>query len=180
MIFPKNIQISQYIVCSKYKSSEFFFTNPPTFRTAPIIIVYINYIGEKLLGPKNYEQKFTQQYTTSKFCDFISTLSLRTSNIIPLQMAPVALVPNLVIRWHHLHQLHLHCHIALPWSALLALSVGIELESLSARVTSFKFPKGLLLTHSLSEWQTLHYWLRGKWIKKVQKICKSRPLFLIQ
>ena len=25
----------------------------------------------------------------------------------------------------------------------------------------------------------LHYWLRGKWIKKVQKISKSTPLFLI-
>ena len=25
-----------------------------------------------------------------------------------------------------------------------------------------------------------HYWLRGKWIKKGAKKCKSRPLFLIQ
>ena len=37
-----------------------------------------------------------------------------------------------------------HC---LPWNALLALSVGIELISLSARVTSVKFQKGVLLTH---------------------------------
>ena len=67
------------------------------------------------------------------------------------QVAPLALVPMLSTRLGHMH-----CHIAwncpidiitriatLPWSALLALSVSIELVYSSARVTSVKFQKGV-------------------------------------
>ena len=50
-------------------------------------------------------------------------------------MAPLALVANLVTRWHHLY-----------WIALLALSVSIEFVSSSARVTSVKFQQGVSLT----------------------------------
>ena len=70
-------------------------------------------------------------------------------------MSPLVLVPNLTTRllftnlttrWHHLHYLHYKfahqtkSH-ALPWIALLALSVSIDLVSSSTRVTSIKsFP----------------------------------------
>ena len=42
----------------------------------------------------------------------------------------------------------------LPWIALLALSVSIELVSSSARVTSVKFQQGVVLTHSLTDIRT--------------------------
>ena len=51
-------------------------------------------------------------------------------------------VQNLATRWHILHWLQIWppdgatCIAALPWIALLALSVSIELVSSSARVTS--------------------------------------------
>ena len=67
-------------------------------------------------------------------------------------MAQLALVQNLIIRWHHLHCLQswppgcVSCIATLPWIALLALSVCIELVSSSARVTSVKFHKGLSRT----------------------------------
>ena len=47
------------------------------------------------------------------------------------QMASVELVLKLATRLHH-------CIATFPWIALLALSVGIELASSSARVTSVK------------------------------------------
>ena len=49
------------------------------------------------------------------------------------QMVPLALVKNLVT-----------CIATLPWIALSALSVSIDLVSLSARVTSVKFQKHLV------------------------------------
>ena len=55
------------------------------------------------------------------------------------QLAPFALLPKLATRLHH-------CIATLPWIALLALSVSIELVSSSARVTSVKSTKGLLLS----------------------------------
>ena len=65
-------------------------------------------------------------------------------------MAPLALVANLANKWHNLDwfkiwSFALFAKLAtryvtwiatLPWIALLALSVSIELVSLSARVTS--------------------------------------------
>ena len=68
-------------------------------------------------------------------------------------MAPLALDPNLVIRWRHLHLIQIWSpggatRIAtLPWIALLALSVSIELVSSSARVTSVKSAKRLGVTY---------------------------------
>ena len=62
-------------------------------------------------------------------------------------MAPLALVQNLATGWHILHWLQIWppdgatCIAALPWIALLALSVSIELVSSSARVTSVKSVK---------------------------------------
>ena len=64
-------------------------------------------------------------------------------------LAQLALVQNLIIRWHHLHCLQIWppgcvtCIATLPWIALLALSVSIELVSSSARVTSVKSTQGL-------------------------------------
>ena len=69
-------------------------------------------------------------------------------------MAPLALVPNLVTRWQHLHLFKIwsldgatcisyNCIATLPWIVLLTLSVSIELVSSSARVTSVKFQKGV-------------------------------------
>ena len=55
------------------------------------------------------------------------------------QLAPFALFPKLATRLHH-------CIATLPWIALLALSVSIELVSSSARVTSVKFHKGVLVS----------------------------------
>ena len=66
------------------------------------------------------------------------------------QVAQRALVQNLVIRWRHLHCFQswppgrVTCIATLPWIALLALSVSIELVSSSARVTSVKFQKPLV------------------------------------
>ena len=60
-------------------------------------------------------------------------------------MAPLALVQNLATRWRILHWLQIWptdgatCIAAMPWIALLALSVSIEFVSSSARVTSVKF-----------------------------------------
>ena len=51
------------------------------------------------------------------------------------QLAPFALLPKLATRLHH-------CIATLPWIALLALSVSIELVSSSARVTSVKSQQG--------------------------------------
>ena len=74
-----------------------------------------------------------------------------------LQVAQLTLDPNLVIRWRHLHLIQIWspggatCIATLPWIALLALSASIELVSSSARVTSVKSQKGLLL----SELETL-------------------------
>ena len=70
------------------------------------------------------------------------------------QMAQLGLVQNLVIWWHHLHCLQswppgcVTCIATLPWIALLALSVGIELVSSLARVTSVKFQQGV----AVSDW----------------------------
>ena len=55
------------------------------------------------------------------------------------QLAPFALLPKLATRLHH-------CIATLPWIALLALSVSIELVSSSARVTSVKSTKGVFVT----------------------------------
>ena len=69
-------------------------------------------------------------------------------------MAQLALVQNLVISWHHLHCLQswppgcVTCIATLPWIALLALSVSIDLVSSSARVTSVKSAQGLGVTQS--------------------------------
>ena len=54
------------------------------------------------------------------------------------QLAPFALLPKLATRLHH-------CIATLPWIALLALSVSIELVSSSARVTSVKSYKRLVV-----------------------------------
>ena len=59
-------------------------------------------------------------------------------------------VQNLVIRWRHLHWFQccppgwVTCIATLPGIALLTLSVGIDLVSSSARVTSVKFQKFVL------------------------------------
>ena len=72
------------------------------------------------------------------------------------QVAPLALVQNLVFRWRHFDCVQcwppgcITCIATLPWIALLALSVSIELMSSSARVTSVKSQKG----HSLTQFQT--------------------------
>ena len=67
-------------------------------------------------------------------------------------MARLALVANMATRWRHLHRLQIwppdgatciSCIATLPWIALLALSVSIELVSSSARVTSVKFQQGV-------------------------------------
>ena len=85
--------------------------------------------------------------------------SLENSSKFGHQMAPLALLTNLVTRWYHLHQFKIWppdgttwvtCIATLPWIALLALSVSIELVSSSARVTSVESVKPLRLTHSLS------------------------------
>ena len=55
------------------------------------------------------------------------------------QLAPFALLPKLATRLHH-------CIATLPWIALLALSVSIELVSSSARVTSVKSYKPLVVS----------------------------------
>ena len=71
-------------------------------------------------------------------------------------MAQLGLVQNLVIRWCHFDCLQswppgcVTCIATLPWIALLALSVSIELVSSSVRVTSVKYTQGLLLSHSLT------------------------------
>ena len=65
------------------------------------------------------------------------------------QVAQLALVQHLVIRWRHLHCFQswplgrVTCIATLPWIALLALSVSIELVSSSGRVASVKFHKRL-------------------------------------
>ena len=70
-----------------------------------------------------------------------------------LEVAPLALDPNLVIRWRHLHLIQIWspsgaiCIATLPWIALLSLSASIELVSSSARVTSVKSAKGVGVTH---------------------------------
>ena len=53
------------------------------------------------------------------------------------QVLPLALVSILATRWRHLH-----CHIV--WDFPLASSVGIELLSSTARVTSVKSAKGVV------------------------------------
>ena len=55
------------------------------------------------------------------------------------QVVPLALVSILATRWRHLH-----CYIA--WDCPLTSSVGIELLSSSARVTSVKSAKPLVVT----------------------------------
>ena len=55
------------------------------------------------------------------------------------QLAPFALLPKLATRLHH-------CIATLPSIALLALSVSIELVSSSARVTSVKSYKPLVVS----------------------------------
>ena len=68
------------------------------------------------------------------------------------QVGLLASVANLAIRWPCLHQLQIWppggatCIATLPWIALLASSVCIELVSSSARVTSVKSTKCLSLT----------------------------------
>ena len=67
-------------------------------------------------------------------------------------MAPLALVPNLATRWRHLHWFQnwppgcLTCIATLPLNAFLALAVGIDLVTSSARVPSVKSQKCLSLT----------------------------------
>ena len=66
------------------------------------------------------------------------------------QVGLLASVANLAIRWPCLHPLQIWppggatCIATLPWIALLASSVCIELVSSSARVTSVKSQKGLV------------------------------------
>ena len=75
---------------------------------------------------------------SSKFSHQITWINWKFGN----QMAPLALVQNLATRWRILHWLQIWppdgatCIAALPWIALLALSVSIELVSSSAKVTS--------------------------------------------
>ena len=87
------------------------------------------------------------------------------------QMAQLGLVQNLVIRWRHLHCLQscppgcITCIATLPWIALLALSVSIELVSSSARVTSVKSTQGLSLTHWRTDIRTQRSEPRFTWVR---------------
>ena len=66
------------------------------------------------------------------------------------------LVQNLVIRWRPLQCFQswppgrVTCIATLPWIAILALSVSIELVSSSARVNSVQFYKGVLVCDGLT------------------------------
>ena len=66
------------------------------------------------------------------------------------QMALLALVINFATKWRYLYWFQswppvcTTCIVTLPWIAILALSVSIELVSSSARVTSVKSQKGHL------------------------------------
>ena len=85
-----------------------------------------------------------------------------------------AAIQNLVIISHRLHCFQswapgrITCIATLPWIALLAISVSIELVSSSARVTSVKFAQGLSLTQSLTSGpkDPKHTW---KILKNAQK-----------
>ena len=78
--------------------------------------------------------------------ELIANLATCISWKLGHQVAQLALVQHLVIRWRHLHCFqswppgHVTCIASLPWIALLALSVSIELVSSLARVKSVMSP----------------------------------------
>ena len=95
--------------------------------------------------------------TGYKFYHQIAPLALLAN------LAPVTLFVNFATRWHFLHWFEIwqpgwldESHATLPWIALLALSVSIDLVSSSAGVTSVKFQKGQWVsenrTHRTDQW----------------------------
>ena len=101
-----------------------------------------------VLLKKEKERENIARGTTGPEIDSVTCISC----IFGHQVAQLGLVQHLVIRWRHLHCLQswppgcVTCIATLPWIALLALSVSIELVSSSARVTSVKSQQGVSLT----------------------------------
>ena len=109
-------------------------------------------VGE---SPRSDENFGTTEFYTVRFRFCSSALNLSCYSSVALvancatiicigskfghRVAPLALVLKLATSLYH-------CSATLSWIALLALSVGIELVSPLARVTSVKFHKGVLVT----------------------------------
>ena len=97
-----------------------------------------------ILPPKFYLQDFATIWYLIRWLQFWP-LALKANVATSWKFGHQ--VQNLVIRWRHLHWFQccppgwVTCIATLPGIALLALSVGIDLVSSSARVTSVKFQK---------------------------------------
>ena len=82
-------------------------------------------------------------------------------------MAQLGLVQIFVIRWCHFHCLQswppgcVTCIATLPWIALLALSVSMELVSSSAKVTSVEFWKGIVCTDTRTHRSDPRYMMKS-------------------
>ena len=95
---------------------------------------------------------FNLNFLVTEFDSFVAGKIIQVIEAMPGSVVPLAMFANRIKIWSSgditskVRRLstrlsHLHCHIA-----LLTLSVSIKLVSLSARVTSVKFQKGVSLS----------------------------------
>ena len=102
-----------------------------------------------ILPPKFYLQDFATIWCLIRWLQFWP-LALKANLATSWKFGHQ--VQNLVIRWRYLHWFQccppgwVTCIATLPGIALLTLSVGIDLVSSSARVTSVKSHKGVLVS----------------------------------
>ena len=121
-----------------------------------------------ILPPKFYLQDFATIWYLIRWLQFWP-LALKANLATSWKFGHQ--VQNLVIRWRHLHWFQccppgwVTCIATLPGIALLTLSVGIDLVSSSARVTSVKSHKGVSLTDGQTDIRTQRSDPRFTWVR---------------
>ena len=121
-----------------------------------------------ILPPKFYLQDFATIWYLIRWLQFWP-LALKANVATSWKFGHQ--VQNLVIRWRHLHWFQccppgwVTCIATLPGIALLTLSVGIDLVSSSARVTSVKSAKGVSLSDGRTDIRTQRSDPRFTWVR---------------
>ena len=121
-----------------------------------------------ILPPKFYLQDFATIWYLIRWLQFWP-LALKANVATSWKFGHQ--VQNLVIRWRHLHWFQccppgwVTCIATLPGIALLTLSVGIDLVSSSARVTSVKSQQGVSLSDGQTDIRTQRSDPRFTWVR---------------
>ena len=160
-----------WVRCASGFFYQLFFQLFSTFFNVFFIFFYLFLTFLQLFFPTFFRLVFPTFFSTFSqlWCQLFLNFCLQlfsstcffftcTSSNCGSQVASLVLVSILATRWRHLH-----CHIA--WDCPLTSSVGIELLSSSARVTSVKSAKPFVLTDWVSYIRTHRSDPRDTWVR---------------